>query len=121
MIDNRNKRAIRNSNNKTDLVKSVKNVFQKWRKIRPYVLTSSQTIYLANLDGAADRVTSQSSERINFYCDHQETDTKMFAYIKFLCDIPLNRIITVSPDTDVTVIYLNQSVTNLTFLDAIWF
>ena len=73
-----------------------------------YILNSSQTIYLSNLDGAADRVTSQSSERIDFYCDHEEADTKMFAYIKFLCDnIRLNRIITVSPDTDVTVTFLH--------------
>ena len=52
----------------------------------PNVLTFSQIIYLANFDGAADRVTSQSSERIYFYYDHEEADTKMFAYIKFLYD-----------------------------------
>ena len=32
--------------------------------------------FLANLDGAADRVTSQISKRIDFYCDHEEPDTK---------------------------------------------
>ena len=79
-----------------------------------YILTSPQTICLLNLDGAADRVTSQDSERIDFYCYYEEADTKMFAYIKFLCDnIRLNRIIIFSPDADVTI-------TNLTFLDAIW-
>ena len=73
----------------------------------PYVLVSSQTIYLANLDGATDRITSWSSKRIDFYCNHEEADTKIFAYIKFLCDnIRLNRIIIVSPDTDVTLISL---------------
>ena len=36
---------------------------KKWRELLPYVLTSCQTICLANLDGATDRVTSQSSER----------------------------------------------------------
>ena len=89
----------------------------------PNVLTYSQDIYLANLDCATDRVTSQSSERTDFYYDHEEADTKMFAaYIKFLCDnIRLNRVIIVSPDTDVAVISLYQSFTNLTFLDAIWF
>ena len=67
-------------------------------------------------------VTSQSSERIDFFCDREEADTKMFAYIKFLCDnIRLNRIIIISPDTDIKVISLYLSVTNLTFLDAIWF
>ena len=42
--------------------------------------------FSANLDDAADRVTSQSSERIEFYCDHEEANTKIFTYIKFLCD-----------------------------------
>ena len=93
------------------------------RAIKPtYVLTSSQTIYLTNPDDATNCVTSQSSERIDFFCDREEADTKMFAYIKFLCDnIRLNRIIIISPDTDIKVISLYLSVTNLTFLDAIWF
>ena len=86
------------------------------------VLTSLQTNYLANLDNTADRVISQRSERIDFYCNHEETDTKMFAYIKFLCDnIWMKRVITVSPDSVVAVISLYQSVTNLIFLDALWF
>ena len=45
----------------------------------------------------------------------------MLAYINFLCDnICLDMVIIVSPDTDVAVISLYQSVTNLIFLDAIW-
>ena len=46
----------------------------------------------------------------------------MIAYIKFLSDnIRLNRVIIVLPESDVAVISLYQSVTNLTFLDALWF
>ena len=87
----------------------------------PEVLTSFQTNYLANLDGATYRVTSQRSERIDFYCNHEEGDSKMFAYIKFLYDnICLNRII-VSPDSDVAVISLYQGVTNFAFLDVLRF
>ena len=71
------------------------------------VLTSSQTNYLANLDGAADCVTRQSCERINFYCGHEEAVLEMFAYIKFFChNIHLNRVIIVSPDSDGAVIFL---------------
>ena len=60
IIDNRKvpkpiQSYLGNSNNKTSLVKQV---FQKWRETLPYILTSSQTIYLANFHGAADRVTS---------------------------------------------------------------
>ena len=88
IIDNRKvsksfQSCPKNSNNKTNLVKYL---FQKWRETLPNALTSSQTIYLANLDSTADRAKSRSSERIDFYCDHEEADTKIFAYIKFLCD-----------------------------------
>ena len=80
------------------------------------VLTSFQTIYLTNLDSATDRVTSQSSERVDFYCDHEEADTKMFAYIKFLCNnIRLRRVIIVSRDTDVAMISLYESALALHF------
>ena len=103
-------------------IKPTKYVFQKYREILPKVLSPFQTNYLAYIDGAADRVTSQSSERIDFYCDHEEADTKMFAYIKFLCDnIHLSRVTIVSPDTDVAVISLYENDTNLAFLDAMWF
>ena len=99
-----------------------KHLFQKWRESLPNDLTSSQTIYLANLDSATDRVASQSSEKIDFYNDHRESDTKMFAYINFLCDnIPLNMVIIVSPVTAVAVISLWQSFTKLILSDAIWF
>ena len=82
----------------------------------PKVLTSFQTNYVTNLDGATYRVTSQRSERIDFYCNHEEADSKIFAYIKPLYDnICLNRII-VSPGSDIAVISLYQGVTNFTFL-----
>ena len=107
-----------NSNNKPNLVKYL---FQKWRETLSYVLTSSQTIYMANLDGTTDCITSQNSERIDFYSDHEEANTKMFAYIKCLCgNIRLNRIIIVLPDNDVAMISLYPSVTNLTFVDVTW-
>ena len=96
----------------------MKYLFQKQRNIQ--VLTSFQTIYLTIIDGATDCVTSQSSGRIDFYCNHEEADTKMFPYIKFLCDnIHLSRVTIVSPDTDIAVISLYESVTTVTFLDVL--
>ena len=89
----------------------MKYLFQKWRETLPNVLNSSQTNYLGNPDRTTDRVTSQSRERIGFYCDHEEVDTKMVTYIKFLFDnIRLSRVNIVSPDSDVAVISLYQSV-----------
>ena len=96
-----------NSNNKTNLVKYV---FQKQRETLSKVLTFSESIYLTNLDGGTDRVTNQRNERIDFYCHHKEADTKIFSYIKFLCD-----------NTRLRRISLYESLTNLTFLDAICF
>ena len=56
-----------------------------------------------------DRAISQRSERTAFYWDHEEADTKMFAYIKFLCDnLRLNSVIIVSPVTDVAVISISK-------------
>ena len=86
----------------------------------PKIATSFQTNYLAYLGGATYRLTSQRTERIEFYCNH-EADSKMFAHIKFLFDnICLNRII-VSLDSDVAVMSLYHGVTNFSFLDALWF
>ena len=83
----------------------VKYVFQKWKKNIAIRFNFLSNHLLANLDGATDYVTSQSSERIDFHCNHDKADTKMFTHIKFLCDnTRLNKIIIVSPDTDVTVI-----------------
>ena len=77
---------------------------------------------MTNLDGEKDRVTSQNSERIDFYYNPEEADTKMFVHITFSCDNNrLNRVIIVLPDSDVAEISLYQSVTNLTFLEALWF
>ena len=46
----------------------------------------------------------------------------MISYIKFLFDnIRVNRIIIVSPDSDVAVLPLYKNVTKITFLDALWF
>ena len=105
-----------NLNNKTNLMKYL---FQNWRNTLTNVLTSSQTIDLTGLEVATDRVTSQCSKK-NFYCNHEEADTKMFAYIKFPCDdICLKRVIIVSSDTDVAVISSYRSVASLTFLNAI--
>ena len=57
---------LRNLNNKNNLVKYLS---EKWRETLPNVLPFSETKYFENLFGATDRVNSQTSERIDFYCD----------------------------------------------------
>ena len=59
---------------------------------------------LANLHGAVDHVASQSSERIGFYCNHEEADTqKCWVYHVPFDNIRVKRIL----DIDVTVISLH--------------
>ena len=104
IIDNRN---VHSHFKVTSGIRTIKTSWWNHVEIRfpKNRMKDCHTFYLSNLDGEADSVTIQSSERIDFYCDHEEADTKMFVYIKFLCDnICLNRIIIVSSDTDVTVI-----------------
>ena len=39
-------------------------------------------------------------KKIEFYCDHEEADTKMFAYFQLLSNtVQLKRVIINSPDT----------------------
>ena len=71
--------------NKTSLVKYV---FQKQRETLSKVLTSSQTIYITNLYGGTDRVTSQAKvmKELIFIVTTKKLTQKCFSYIKFLCD-----------------------------------
>ena len=60
------------------------------------------------------------SEKIKFYCDHEEADTKMFTKINFLSNtVQLKRVIIDSPETDVAVTSLYYYVTNPALLDSI--
>ena len=59
-------------------------------------------------------------KKLNFYCDHEEADTKMFTKINFLSNtVQLKRVIIDSPETDVAVISLHYYVTNPALLDSI--
>ena len=69
---------LSNASNKINIVKYV---FQLWREILSEHLSSYQSFYLENLDGTTDFVTKKCSKKIKLYCDHEKTDTKMFAYI----------------------------------------
>ena len=73
-----------------------------------------QTIYLANFDGATDHVT------LIFFATAVKLTQKCLRNIKFLCDnIRLSRVAIASPYISVAVISSYESVTNLTYLDAI--
>ena len=79
--------------------------------------------YLSNKTNMVNYVFQQwkkMSEKIKFYCDHEEADTKMFTKINFLSNtVQLKRVIIDSPETDVAVISLYYYVTNPALLDSI--
>ena len=58
----------------------VKYIFQQWKEILSEHLSS---VYLANLDGTTDFVTKKRRKNIEFYCDHEEADTKMSLILSF--------------------------------------
>ena len=80
--------------------------------------------YLSNETNMVNYVFQQWKkillEKIQFYCDHEEADTKMFTKINFLSNtVQLKRVIIDSPETDVAVTSLYYYVTNPALLDSI--
>ena len=97
-------------------------IFQQSKEILSEHLSSYQLVYVANLDDTTNFVTNECSKKIEFYCDREEADTKMLAFIKFLSTaVQLKRVILDLPHTDVDVISLYHYITNLALLDSIWF
>ena len=52
--------------------------------------------------------------------DHEEADSKMFMYAKYLADHGAKRIIITSPDTDVAVLYCHHLHLSLRRCDLLW-
>ena len=62
-------------------------------------------IYLADIDGSTIKITQQVSAVLEFRKDHEEADSKMFAYGKYIAtEHPIKKMIISSQDTDVAVI-----------------
>ena len=96
----------------------VNHLFKQWKEILSEYLSWYQSVYLANLNGTTHFVTKDAAKKeIEFYCDHEEADTKVFAYVQFFSNtVQLKRVIINSPDTEVPVISLYHYVTNLDLL-----
>ena len=108
-----------NSKNKMTLVNYV---FSRWRKHIPEKLSPCQHVILANMDGTCVELCETGCTELDWECDHEEADSKMFVYCKYLATrYELSRIIISSPDTDVAVICCYQHVTSLSSLTELWF
>ena len=93
---------LTNSSNKHHLIKYL---FLKWRYNFDKKLSDKQVIYLADIDGSTIKATQQGSAVLEFKSNHEEADTKMLAYGKYIVTVhPVKKMIISSPDTVVAVI-----------------
>ena len=78
-------------------------------------------IYLAYMDGSTRKIMQQGSAVLEFKTDHEEADTKMLAYGKYIAtEHPIKKMIISSADTDVAVISCFQKISCLKSIDEIW-
>ena len=109
---------LTNSTNKHHLIKYL---FSKWRYNFDEKLSDNQVIYLVDIDGSTIKITQQGSAVSEFKSDHEEADTKMFAYGKYIAtEHSIKEMIISSPDTDVAVISCFQKISFLESIDEIW-
>jgi len=109
---------LKNSKNKSNLITYL---FDKWIDSFPQKLDDSQVIYFAKPNGTTIRIQQTSNEQLEWHCDHDEADSKMFVYCKLLTEYNLSRIVVVSPDTDVLVLCCYHYICCLNNLPELWF
>ena len=96
------------------------NNLSKRRETLPKVLTSFQTNYLANLDGATCRV-SHRSKRLIFIATTKKLTRKCLSISNSFMIIFVWTESLFRQTVMLQVISLYQGVTNFTYLDALWF
>ena len=106
------------STNKHHLIKCL---FLKWRYSFNKKLYDNQVMYLADIDGSTIKLLQQCSAVLEFKSDHEEADTKMFAYEKYIAtEHPIKKMIIFSPDTNVAVMSCFLKISCLESIDEIW-
>ena len=109
---------LSNSKNKVNLINYA---FQIWVETYHTKLRNNQCLILTHLDGSTTQITSQAATPLNWSTDHEEADSKMFVFCKYMMNThQIQRIIIASPDTDVAVIACYQFVTNLDSIQELW-
>ena len=93
---------LKSQKNKENLVNYI---FESWKNSLPLTLTDYQTMILCHLDGTSLKIQQQSTTQLDWTCDNEEADSKMFVYVDYIAKTEdLQRIIIHSPDTDVAII-----------------
>ena len=109
-------------NNPCNKINLVNFIFKHWKQSLPQWLNTMQYVYLANLDGTTDVITKEGSSQTELQSDHEEADSKMFGYSKYIIEHnQIERVVIHSPETDVAVICCFQFATSLATLHEMWF
>ena len=89
----------------------------------PPNLNINQKVYLARLDGNTTKIEKTGVSHVEFKSDHEEADSKMFSYCKFVLSAHtgIDRLIIDSPNTDVAVICCYQHASSLSNVLELWF
>lgn len=110
---------LKSQKNKSSLIDYI---FHRLKSTVQSKLRSRQEITLCFNDGSAIKFTNTSSETLDFRCDHEEADSKMFVYLHHASlSTNIKRIIINSPDTDVAVIACYQLATSFQHVPEMWF
>ena len=89
----------------------------------PKYMKESQEFFIGKIDGTTWEVTAtESSEIVELACDREEADSRMFVYAAYLCNNQnLNRLIILSPDTDVIIIAFYYYYNSINAISKHWF
>ena len=89
----------------------------------PKYMKESQKLFIGKIDGTIWEVTATESSEIGELADdHEEADSRMFVYAAYLCNNQnRNRLIILSPDTDVIVISCCHYNNSINAISELWF
>ena len=93
---------LSNPRNKTHLIYFLMSV---WKQRFPNLFRGNQKLLLSLPDGNTIMVESGGIHFLSLHSDHEEADSKMFVFAKFMLnEFATHRLIISSPDTDVAVL-----------------
>ena len=94
-----------------------------WKIKFSELLNECEHLFLANGTGTSTHLNKYSTNELHLVCDHEEADTKMFLYCRYILNNnpQISRVIISSIDTDVTFISCYQYSVELNSLDEFCF
>ena len=96
-------------------------MFDIWKIKFPELLNECEHLFLVK--GTGIHLSKYSSNELNLVCDHEDADTYMFAYCRYILNNnpQISRVIISATDTDVAITSCYQYSVALNSLDEFWF